>query len=336
MTNATSTDVSVSFEPASSARKLPAGGTGRLGFFEPAAPALPLNPDDALADIAAESAGNAQPYPLVLSASPLDPRAWPAIIAARVAGGVTIGSSTADDVERSAASTASDAPASSANSFTVDTIDVNGDELPDVTLYAARADGTRTAVSDDWARLSRLIERFSPHAGTLYPSALARDIDRLDAIIDQDLIGTLFAVIASSEHPHDERLDRRDFLHGAQQHAALRRVFYARLGWFDDILSRSPYLLGSQPTDADAHLFGVLLTFDIGYRNAFPVPDAAVVDYPHLWEYAKRLYATPGLVSDDDRRTIGLLPDTDGAYTQPWGEPAFTETVDDIRAAWNA
>ncbi|MCH9276167.1 glutathione S-transferase C-terminal domain-containing protein [Bifidobacterium amazonense] len=322
MTNATSTDVSVSFEPASSARKLPPGGIGRLGFFEPAAPALPLNPDDALADIAAESGGGAQPYPLVLSASPLDPRAWPAIIAARVAGG---------NADANVA-----AGRSSASSINVETADVNGDELPDVTLYAARADGSTAAVSDDWTRLSRLIERFSPRAGTLYPSALARDIDRLDAIIDQDLIGTLFAVIASSEHPHDERLDRRDFLHGAQRHAVLRRVFYARLGWLDDILSRSPYLLGSQPTDADAHLFGVLFTFDIGYRNAFPVPDAAVVDYPHLWEYARRLYGTPGLVTDDDRRAIGLLPGADGAFAQPWGEPAFTETVDDIRAAWNA
>ncbi|MBW3091825.1 glutathione S-transferase C-terminal domain-containing protein [Bifidobacterium sp. 82T10] len=332
MTNASSTDVSVSFEPASSARKLPAGGIGRLGFFEPAAPTLPLNPDEALAGIAAESGGSAQPYPLVLSASPLDPRAWSAIIAARVAGGTVIDGGTAGDGnDHSAGDEQSAAP-----SVAVETIGVDGDELPDVTLYAANANGPRTPVSDDWTRLSRLIERLSPQAGTLYPSALARDIDHLDAIIDQDLVGTLFAVIAASEHPHGERLDRRDFLHGAQQHAALRRVFYARLGWLDDILSRNAYLLGDQPTDADAHLFGVLLTFDIGYRNAFPVPDAAVVDYPHLWAYAKRLYATAGLVGDDDRRAIGLLPDADGTVAQPWGEPAFTETVDDIRAAWNA
>lgn len=310
--SALSTTQSVSFEPARIARKLPQGSIDAFGFFASST----STSAHTHSTIASQQLPISQPLTaqrLTLSASVLDPRAWSSLIAARYAH------NTVDSQH-----------------IAIEPIRLNSEVLPDVVLYTTDDRGSRTVFSDDWRTLSRRIEQLTSSAQTLYPNALSYDIDRLDAIIDQDLIDTLFAVIAASEHPQAEHLERRDFLHGAQRHAALRRVFYARLGWLDEILAHRPFVLGSQLTDADLHVFGVLLTFDIGYRNAFPVPDAAIVDYPHLWEYARRIYQIPGLVTDDDRRAIGLLPQLDGSFAQPWGTPAFTETVDDIRTAWNA
>lgn len=280
--------------------KLPSGAIDALGFFALIDPTRsvsgPVNRDEGL----------------LVRASSLDPRAWSSLIAARYGKTSDVGiESLAKPFETSVAST----------------------ELPEVELHAGQV-----LLSDDWKRISRLLERGDRNVPReeLYPSDLAARIDELDAIIDRDLIETLFAIVAAGRNADDEHVTQRDFLHGAQTHAVLRRVFYARLGWLDNILSRNRFLLGDRFTDADAHLFGVLLTFDIGYRNAFPVPDAAIVDYPYLWDYAKRIYHMPDLVTDADRQTIGLAPLDDGTYLSPWGEPAFTETVDDIRAAWNA
>lgn len=281
------------------AAKLPEGSVNALGFFTPVEPTR---------SVSGPVEGTER---LLVRASPLDPRAWSSLIAARYGE--------ASDVVVEALSEPAEASGASA-------------VLPEVELHAGR-----TLASNDWKRISRLLEwgdGKDPREG-LYPSDLAAHIDELDAIIDQDLIETLFAIVAVGRNAESEHLNQRDFLHGAQTHAALRRVFYARLGWLDNILSRNTFLLGDRFTDADAHLFGVLLTFDIGYRNAFPVPDAAIVDYPYLWDYAKRIYHLPGLVTEADRRAIGLAPLDDGAYLSPWGEPAFTETVADIRAAWD-
>lgn len=302
-----STKASVVFTPSDTARRLPAGEVDALGFFASHRPAAPIVVEDGAYRAPVEISSP------VLSASPLDPRAWSSLIAARWGSGEPIPTRSAESKPASA--------------------DVS---VPEVLLLDSRDhDSSDVTISDDWRRLSRWIEQSRSAASELYPQELAARIDALDDVIDRDLVDALFAVVHLSADAGDEQLDRRDFLHGAQGHAVLRRVFYARLGWFDDILSRNEFILGDRFTDADAHLFGVLLTFDIGYRNAFPVPDAAIVDYPHLWEYAKRIYAIGGLVSDADKRAIGLLPQADGTYAAPWGAPAFTETVADIRAAWN-
>ncbi|MCI2177848.1 MAG: GNAT family N-acetyltransferase [Ancrocorticia sp.] len=161
-------------------------------------------------------------------------------------------------------------------------------------------------------------------AGQMWHGDKASDPDArwMISAIEHDLIDTLFAIATEEQAAAKE---------------ALRRVFYARLGWFDALLETREYLGGNTICEPDAYLFGVLITFDMGYRSFFPFGDAAVVDYPNLWRYARRLYQEfrhAGIVTDADTSAIGLTPRSDGTYAAPWGPLAWTETVDDLRAAW--
>ena len=224
------------------------------------------------------------------------------------------------------------------SSVTLEKVDPTASRyLPEVLLEESGTDGNGadrngdvTLLTDDWRNVSRVLER--SFSSPLYPRGLAARIDELDWIIDNDLVSSLFAVIASA---HDEDVDEEGHLHGAQTHAVLRRVFYARLGWLDHILTSSEYLLGDTFTDADAHLFGVLLTFDIGYRPAFPTPDALISDYPHLWEYARRIYHQSELVTEQDKIDLGLLTDSDGELRSQWRLTIDGEFFDTLRRGWN-
>ena len=176
------------------------------------------------------------------------------------------------------------------------------ENLPDVALAV---DGT--VLSTNWREISAALWGGEAES-------------HLVNTIDSDLIEALFGVIDTSVDAA-----RRD---------ALRRVFYARLGLLDQELSAQMYLGGEELNEADSHLFGVLLTFDIGYRSAFPFADAAVVDYPNLWRFARDVFNNSAIVTQAEAVKIGLLPNPDGDYADPWGPPAFTETVDDLRTAW--
>ncbi len=214
-----------SFEGSAAARILPHGDVSNIGFFVSASPSSPVSGKDDL--------GNT---PLVLEYSPLDPRAWSALLAYRIL-----------HVEQL---TARHKPL-----LKSDIASVEGGILPDVRIF----DNSGKLISDDWRHLSRAIEQRFEDDGkhpVLYPAFLRREINELDEIIDNDLVDGLFSVIYAASRKDDTVLGQhdRDFLHGAQTHAVLRRVFYARLGWLDDILSRRQYLLGDDLTDADLHL----------------------------------------------------------------------------------
>ncbi|MFT8648901.1 MAG: GNAT family N-acetyltransferase [Bifidobacterium psychraerophilum] len=239
-----------------------------------------------------------RPNTLNISLSILDPRAWSTLFALRLSGESNILQSY----------------------VTVDTEHIpTGDESHPVRVSDERG----AIVTDDWRLASRIVEVVlsGGDGGALYSSKLSESVDQLVTIIDNELTDGLFEVINAN---NDAKRD------------AYRRIFYARLGWLDYILSNRTFLTGEKISDADGHLFGVLLTFDIGYRNLFPDADAAVLDYPHLWAYARRLYALQGLVTAEEKYALGLLSKQDESTTLPWGEPAYTETAEDIAAAWNA
>ncbi|WP_170786314.1 glutathione S-transferase family protein [Ruegeria lacuscaerulensis] len=58
-------------------------------------------------------------------------------------------------------------------------------------------------------------------------------------------------------------------------------------------LATNRYLCGDDLTEADLRLFPTLARFDVAYHYAFRCNLRRLVDYPHLWGYARDLYSRP-------------------------------------------
>jgi putative glutathione S-transferase len=124
---------------------------------------------------------------------------------------------------------------------------------------------------------------------------------------------------------------------------AAQRVFTARLDTLEATLARGgPYLTGARPSPADALLLSLLWAYDFGFRAGFPPASGAVVNFPQLWHWARRLLAreavaavidwpAPASSSGDggpaDTRPIPVL-------TGPWGPLPPIAVLPDLRAGW--
>ncbi|MEM9581574.1 MAG: glutathione S-transferase family protein [Pseudomonadota bacterium] len=70
---------------------------------------------------------------------------------------------------------------------------------------------------------------------------------------------------------------------------------FETLGWLENRLSSSRYLMGDQVTEADWRLFTTLVRFDLVYHLHFKCNRKRIVDYPHLWAYTRELYQWDGV-----------------------------------------
>jgi putative glutathione S-transferase len=167
--------------------------------------------------------------------------------------------------------------------------------------------GTGRVVSNDYHILPYDLETawaplHAADAPQLYPDALRPAIDLLNQQIFDDVNNGPYKIL---------------FARSNAAAKVAKQVFEARLADYDHRLSTRRYLFGAQLTDADVRLFQTLLSFDTGYRPSLPAaigPVAAISDYPHLWAYARELFATPGFVDDAEKIAVGLLPRDDGSY----------------------
>ena len=115
-------------------------------------------------------------------------------------------------------------------------------------------------------------------------------------------------------------------------------IFEARLADYDHRLTTRRYLFGAQITDSDVRLFQTLLSYDRGYRPSLP-PELgtafAISDFPHLWAYARDLFATPGFADDADKvgtYRYGFGPDRVGSFAGEatlarWQEPHHRDAL---------
>ncbi len=117
-------------------------------------------------------------------------------------------------------------------------------------------------------------------AGDLYPEALRDEIDAINARVYETLNNGVYrAGFATTQAAYD---------------AAIVPLF-ATLDWLEEKLSRQPYLSGGSPTEADWRLFTTLVRFDAVYHGHFKCNVRRLVDYPALWDYARRLYQWSGV-----------------------------------------
>ena len=75
---------------------------------------------------------------------------------------------------------------------------------------------------------------------------------------------------------------------------------FAALDELEALLSTQEYLVGNQFTEADIRLFTTLVRFDAVYYGHFKCNLKRLVDYPHLWQYTKKIYHMPGIAATVD------------------------------------
>ncbi len=139
-----------------------------------------------------------------------------------------------------------------------------------------------TIVNNESSEIIRIFgSAFDPlgaKVGDLYPEALRGEIDAVNARVYETLNNGVYrAGFASTQAAYD---------------AAVVPLF-ATLDWLEARLSRQPYLCGSSPTEADWRLFTTLVRFDAVYYGHFKCNVRRLIDYPALWDYARRLYQWP-------------------------------------------
>lgn len=143
---------------------------------------------------------------------------------------------------------------------------------------------TDTLVSNESAEIIRMLnsafQDFAENPVDYYPRELQSDIDDWNAFIYPKLNNGVYrAGFARSQTAYDE---------------AVTEVFEA-LDRIENVLETRSWLTGERITEADIRLFPTLARFDAAYWSAFKCNKRRLIDYPHLWAYARRFFALKGV-----------------------------------------
>lgn len=115
-----------------------------------------------------------------------------------------------------------------------------------------------------------------------YPGALRSESDALNARIYRDVNNGVYAA---------------GFARTQESSARAATALFTALDDVDKRLSRQRYLIGDAPTLADERLLTTLLRFDAVYHGHFKCIVRRLVDYEHVWPYARDLFQTPGVAA---------------------------------------
>ncbi|QLD84166.1 glutathione S-transferase C-terminal domain-containing protein [Natronomonas halophila] len=143
---------------------------------------------------------------------------------------------------------------------------------------------TDIIVHEESAEIARMLATEFGHLAStplnLYPESIRGRID--DAIEDIHTsinTGVYRAGFAESQ---------------AEYETAVRELFDALARW-DETLATRRYVVGDRLTLADVFLFPTLYRFDAVYHTHFKCNVRRLVDFDHLWDYARDIYQTPGV-----------------------------------------
>ena len=122
-------------------------------------------------------------------------------------------------------------------------------------------------------------------APQLYPPGQRREIDAVSTLVFHAVNNGVYkAGMAMTQAAYEEAFD----------------VLFATLESLEERLARRRFLLGSRFCEADVRLFPTLARFDAVYYIHFKCNLRRLVDYPHLWGYARDLYQRPGFGDTTD------------------------------------
>ena len=143
---------------------------------------------------------------------------------------------------------------------------------------------TKTIVSNESAEIIRMFnaafDDLGAKPGDYYPAPLRGEIDAINARVYASLNNGVYRV---------------GFARRQQAYEEAAEGVFATLDWLEERLSRRPYLVGDQLTEADIRAFTTLVRFDAVYYGHFKCNRRALVDYPALWDYTRALYQHPDI-----------------------------------------
>lgn len=133
--------------------------------------------------------------------------------------------------------------------------------------------------------LGTVLAPIAEHPGELYPEPLGDEIEALNERIYENVNNAVYMAGFS----------RRQEVYERAVHA-----LFAMLDELDDRLAGRRFLFGSEPVETDWRLFTTLVRFDAVYQIHFKCSLRKLIEYEHLWPYARDLYQWPGVADTVD------------------------------------
>jgi glutathionyl-hydroquinone reductase len=148
---------------------------------------------------------------------------------------------------------------------------------------------TGTIVNNESADILRMLSTaFAPlaeHPVDLYPKRLRDEIDALNAHIYDTVNNAVY---------------KAGFARGQAVYEREVSALFATLDELDARLAGRRFLFGDEPVETDWRLFTTLVRFDAVYQIHFKCSLRKLIEYRHLWPYARDLYQWPGVAGTVD------------------------------------
>lgn len=153
-------------------------------------------------------------------------------------------------------------------------------------LYDKKTDTIVNNESSDIIRMmNTAFDEIGATPGDYYPANLRDEIDDInDYVYDHVNNGVYKAGFATEQQVYEKEAQNVD--------DALAKL--------NDRLEHQDYLVGDQLTEADIRLFTTLIRFEHIYFGHFKCNLHHLTEYPHLWEYTKRIYNYENLADTVD------------------------------------
>ncbi|HTP18798.1 MAG TPA: glutathione S-transferase C-terminal domain-containing protein [Solirubrobacteraceae bacterium] len=144
-------------------------------------------------------------------------------------------------------------------------------------------------VSNESADILRMLETtfasLAEHPVQLFPKPLHGEIDALnDRIYDNINDAVYKAGFSTNQEIYEREV----------------AVLFATFDELDARLADRRFLFGPGPVETDWRLFTTLVRFDAVYQIHFKCSLRKLIEYPHLWPYARDLYQWPGVAETVD------------------------------------
>ena len=153
---------------------------------------------------------------------------------------------------------------------------------------------TRTIINNESSEIIRMLnaefDEFGDIGLDLYPEALRRDIDEINAFVYANINNGVYRCgLAKSQAAYEESF----------------RNLFAALDEIEGRLGRQRWLVDDRFTEADLRLFPTLARFDTVYY-VLKCNRRRLIDYPNLWNYTREIYQMPGVSETVDFPRIRL------------------------------